>query len=90
MNDPHETRERLSVIPLGQRTYLNAKVRGDNSMSEKPRYIETIKMYARQDPDGMVKAKLLEPQWPICKLIRLDTMVDIQLSQMSINRNDAG
>jgi hypothetical protein len=35
-------------------------------MSEKPGYSETVKQYARQDPDGKVKAGLLEPKYPIC------------------------
>jgi hypothetical protein len=57
MNDPRGTRERLSVIPLGCRTYLDAKAEGENSMLEKAGTRETIKRrQARRDPDGMVKA----------------------------------
>jgi len=35
-------------------------------MFGKPVYSETAKRYDRQDPDGMVKAGLLEPQCPNC------------------------
>src|SRR5271163_1671418 len=67
MNDPRGTRERLSVIPLGCRTYLNAKADRDGSMFEKAGCSETIRGHARRDPDGMVKVGLPEPQWPNCK-----------------------
>ena len=36
-------------------------------MVEKARSSKTVKLYACRDPDGMVKAALLEPQYPICK-----------------------
>jgi hypothetical protein len=37
-------------------------------MFGKPVYSETAKRYDRQDPDGMVKAELLESQCPNCML----------------------
>jgi hypothetical protein len=37
-------------------------------MFGKPVYSETVKRYDRQDPDGMVKAELLESQCPNCKV----------------------
>ena len=49
-------------MPLGRRTNLDAKTKGEKSMSEKAGCIETIEMQARRDPDGMVKARLPEPQ----------------------------
>jgi hypothetical protein len=39
-------------------------------MFGKPVYRETVKRYDRQDPDGMVKAELLESQCPNCKASR--------------------
>ena len=69
------------MIPLGYQTYLATKVQGEISMSEKAGCIKTIKMPARRDPDGMVKAGLPEPQWPICKQVGSDTMVDIRCPQ---------
>jgi hypothetical protein len=86
MNDPRVTRERLGVIPLGHRTYPDAKAKGERSMFEKAGRPKTIKGHARRDPDGMVKAKLPEPQWPFCKSTRLDTMVKVQLSPAIISR----
>jgi len=68
----------LSVIPLGHLTYLKGKPGGENSMSGKLERAETVWARDQQDPDGMVKAELLEPQWPFCKGIRLDTTVEIQ------------
>ena len=55
------------MIPLGHRTYLKAKARGESSMFERQDAAETVKLHAGRDPDGMVKAELLEPQCPICK-----------------------
>ena len=69
------------MIPLGYQTYLATKVQGEISMSEKAGCIKTIKMLARRDPDGMVKAGLPEPQWPNCKQLGSDTMVDIRCPQ---------
>jgi len=75
--DPRETREGLSAREpvgsryLGHRTNLAGKSKGENSISEKPWYDETIRLCARQDPDGKVKAGLLEPECPIWKLIRV-------------------
>src|SRR5262249_24973636 len=82
--DPRATRERLSVIPLGRLTYLKGKPGGDNSMSGKPRCSKTAEEHAWRDPDGMVKAALLEPQCPLCKGLGLDTAVEIQ----GFRRND--
>jgi hypothetical protein len=64
---------------LGHRPYLDygnrpitvkyrAKAEGESSMVEKPGCSETVKRYARQDPDGKVKAGLLEPKCPICNI----------------------
>ena len=47
-------------------------------MLGKPRCSEIAWGHARQDPDGKVKAGLLEPQCPICKGLGLDTAIDIQ------------
>jgi hypothetical protein len=71
------------VKPLGCRTHLETKAEGEISMFEKAGCIETIKGHARRDPDGMVKAELPEPQWPNRKGLGLDTMVDIQCSQIA-------
>ena len=59
------------MIPLGHRTNLDAKAEGDNSMFEKAGCTEAIKVQARRDPDGMVKARLLEPECPNRKGARL-------------------
>jgi hypothetical protein len=64
---------------LGHPTHLKAKARGENSMSEKARCSKAAKLHAGRDPDGMVKAKLLEPQCPSCKGIRLEMADEIQL-----------
>jgi hypothetical protein len=61
-----------SSTPPGQREATRcgsgrAKAEGESSMVEKPGCSKTVKRYARQDPDGMVKAGLLEPECPICK-----------------------
>jgi len=50
------------VIPLGHRTYLDAKAKGESSLFEKAGCSETIKGHACRDPDGMVKVGLPEPQ----------------------------
>ena len=47
-------------------------------MFGKPSCSESAQGQARQDPAGMVKAGLLEPQCPICKGLGLDTAIDIQ------------
>ena len=65
--------------PLGHRTYLAAKAKGESSMSGKARRSETTKRPARRDPDGMVKAVLLEPKCPYCKERRLGKVVDAQV-----------
>ena len=52
---------------LGHQTNLSGKPQGESSMSGKPGCCEAAKRYARQGPDGMVKAGLLEPQCPNCK-----------------------
>ena len=49
-------------MPLGHQTYLDAKTKGDNSMSGKAGCTETIKVPARRDPDDKVKAELPEPE----------------------------
>jgi len=46
---------------LGQRTHLEAKAKGESSMSEKAGRSEAVELPARRGPDGMVKAGLLEP-----------------------------
>jgi hypothetical protein len=51
-------------MSLGQQTYLKAKAVGESSMSAKPGCHEAAKRQARRGPDGMVKAKLPEPQCP--------------------------
>lgn len=52
---------------LGHPTHLKAKAGGESSMSEKAGCRKTAKRHARQGPDGMVKAGLLEPQCPCSK-----------------------
>jgi hypothetical protein len=58
------------VIPLGHRTYLAAKAKGDNSMFGKAGADETTKASACRDPDGMVNAILHEPKYPCSNSIR--------------------
>jgi hypothetical protein len=70
------------VIPLGHRTYLAAKAKGENSMFGKAEFGETIEPSVRRDPDGMVNARLREPKYPNRKQPGLDKMVDIQGFQM--------
>ena len=53
------------MTPLGHRTYLKAKAGGENSMSEKAGCSEAADLHAGRGPDGMVKARLLEPKSPI-------------------------
>ena len=69
----------MSVIPMGHHIYLATKVKGEISMCGKARCSETTKLYARRDPDGMVKAVLLEPKCPNCKGLRLGKVVDAQV-----------
>ena len=57
----------MSVIPLDHRTHLATKVKGDTSMFGKAGSREATKLLAGRGPDGMVKARLLEPQCPIWK-----------------------
>lgn len=52
---------------LGQPTYPYPKGQGDHSMSVKHGSMETIKVDAVQDLCSMVKAKLLESQFPAMK-----------------------
>ena len=54
-------------MPLGQPTYLAAKAKGDYSMWEKRRQAEGVQASAPQDPRDMVKAILLEPQFPVMR-----------------------
>jgi hypothetical protein len=63
---------------LGRPTHLKAKAGGESSMWGKAGCSEAAKRYARQGPDGTVKAALLEPQCPLCKPFRLDTADDIR------------
>jgi hypothetical protein len=53
---------------LGHPTYLKPKGGGENSMSGKAGRNETAQWRVRRGPDGMVRAELLEPQCPHCKL----------------------
>jgi hypothetical protein len=71
--DPCVTREGLSVIPLGRRTNLNGKPGGESSMFETAGDGETADPSVCLGPDGMVKARLLEPQWPNSKVVCPDT-----------------
>jgi hypothetical protein len=66
------------VIPLGHRTYLEAKAEGENSMFGTTGCSETAKLHAGLGPDGMVKARLLEPKRPFCKQHRSDTAGNIR------------
>jgi len=88
--DPRVTRERLSVIPLGRLTYLKGKPGGDNSMSGKPCCPEIAEGQARRDPDGMVKAGLLEPQRPFCKGLGLGTAIVTQGFQEGLGSRGSG
>jgi hypothetical protein len=56
------------VILLGHRTYLEAKAKGESSMFGKAGHDESRESCVGRGSDGMVKAKLLEPQCPICNL----------------------
>ena len=78
MNDPQVTWERLSVMPLGHRTYPAGKPNGDNRMFGKPEAAETTKASARRDPDGMAKPDLAESECPLCKAFSPDMVVDIR------------
>ena len=68
----------MSVIPLGHRTHLATKVQGEISMFGKAGNSEATKRLAGRGPDGMVKARLLESQCPICKERRPETVVNIR------------
>lgn len=57
----------MSVTPLDHRTHLATKVKGETSMFGKAGSREATKQLAGRGPDGMVKARLLEPQCPIWK-----------------------
>jgi len=59
------------VIPLGHRTYLEPKGEGESSMFGKAGRGETVKPHACRGPDGMVKARLPEPQCPLCKTAQI-------------------
>ena len=50
---------------MGQPAYLEPKGRGDNSMPVKRRTDEGVYAVAPQDPRRMVKAKLLQIQFPV-------------------------
>lgn len=58
------------MIPLGHRTHLAAKAKGESSMFGKVGCAETTQAHARRGPVGMVKAELPEPQCPFCKAQR--------------------
>ena len=69
--------------PLDHRTYLAAgclvaKADWDRSMFGKARCNEAAKLHAPQGPDGMVRAKLLEPECPNGKAHGSDTAEEIR------------
>lgn len=66
------------MIPVGHRTYLKVKTRGDNSMFGKAGRIETVKNRARRDPIGMVKPTLVKPKSLLRTRSGSDTTVDIR------------
>jgi DNA-binding XRE family transcriptional regulator len=76
--DHRNMRYGLDVRPMGHRTYLKAKARGDNSMFGKAGRTETVEVRAGRSPDGMVKPTPVEPQCPNCKQYRSDMTVDIR------------
>src|SRR5262249_49947147 len=78
MSDPQVTWEGLSAMPLGHRTHLAGKPKGDNRMFGKPGDAETTEASARRDPDGMAKPGLAESQCPPCKAFSSDTVVEIR------------
>jgi hypothetical protein len=43
------------------------KLKGKTACSERQGAEETAKLHAGRGPDGMVKARLLEPQYPLHK-----------------------
>lgn len=59
--------------PQGQPAYLTVKTKGENSMLVKRWRSENVKGRAAQDPDGMVKPRLVESQMPSCQSHRSDT-----------------
>jgi hypothetical protein len=59
--------------PQGQPAYLAAKAKGENSMLVKRWRSENVKGRVAQDPDGMVKPRLVESQMPSCQSHRSDT-----------------
>ena len=63
--DPHRRWERLQRRPLGQPTYLAAKVNGDNSMLVTLEEDEDVESAVLLDPRDMVRAELPEPQVPV-------------------------
>jgi Metallo-beta-lactamase superfamily len=77
-SDRRGTRQGLTARPLGQRTNLDAKAEGDNSMSVKPGYDGTTQSQAGRDPVGTVKPGLVEPECPTCQWCGPDTVVDIR------------
>jgi hypothetical protein len=76
--DHRNMRYGSDVIPVGHRTYLKAKVGGDNSMFGKAGRTETVEVRAGRGPDGMVKPTPVEPQCPNCRQYRSDMTVDIR------------
>ena len=66
------------MIPLGHRTHLAAKAKGDNSMFGKAGCRETTERHVGRGPDATVKAKLLEPKYPLCQQPSSDTVADIR------------
>ena len=66
------------MIPLGHRTHLATKVQGEISMFGKAGNSEATKRLAGRGPDGMVKARPLEPRCPIWKERRPETVANIR------------
>ncbi len=65
--------------PLGQRTYLAAKAKGDNSMSVKAGYTITTNVYVCRGPGRHGEGcACLNPECLYRRSPRLETVVDIQ------------
>jgi len=75
-------------MPLGHRTYLAAKAKGDSSMFEKAWCEEIAESHACQDPDGMAKPELVEPKCPLCKAHNLGLAIIPKVFRKPIEHDD--
>ena len=78
----------MSVMPLGHRTYLAVKAKGNSSMFEKVWCEEIAESHACQDPDGMAKPELAEPKCPLCKAHNLGLAIIPKVFRKPIEHYD--